>query len=100
MRARQEYALGCNDLNECLRQHVSFCLYNDFDQILQSDKITVKCCNCGHAMHVAFNEIATCIFCDDCKHEPITAEHIEKLNERLRQIKNMLLFNANHQNDP
>lgn len=87
-----EYSNGTSSIRECIQQHVSMCLMLRYDQILQSDKITVQCCECGESFKVAYSQIASIMFCDACKDTIVTQEHIRKLDERLSTIKHRLLY--------
>lgn len=78
-------------LDECLRLHTNFCLYNDFDQILQSDKVEIICCNCGSKYRVRYDELMTSMFCSDCKDIEVTKEHVERWKQQVIEIQNRLL---------
>lgn len=88
---KDEYQDGTANLEHCLRQHCAFCLYNDFDQILQTDKIAVQCCECGKTMYVKYDNIALTMFCDKCKDTQIMPKHIEALQTRLLSIQKRLI---------
>lgn len=89
---RLEYKDGATDLRETLRQHTVYCLYNDFDQIRQTDKLLVECCECGKKFRVPFNEVATRLFCDECEDTEMTMEHYERMQARLQEVRNKLLY--------
>jgi hypothetical protein len=88
---KTEYCNGTLGLRQCLEMHTIFCLYNNFDQIRQTNLIRVHCCNCGKLVLVPYHSIALTMFCDDCKDCPITTEHLEVLRQRLLTIKKQLI---------
>lgn len=91
MTIKDEYADGALGLTEVLRQHTTFCLFFDFDQIRQTDKIAVQCLECGKDIKIRFAELSTRMFCEDCKDTKVTKAHIDKLSQRIIDISNKLL---------
>jgi hypothetical protein len=65
-----------------------------FDQVLQSDKLTVTCCACDKEYKVSIDSIATCMFCADCQNTDVTKEHMLKLQSRLITVKSKLMQNV------
>lgn len=88
---RQEYAVGFANVREALQQHVAYCLYHDFDQIRHTDMLTVQCLHCSCDMHVRYADIATTLFCKDCKDADIDETVIHGLQKRLSMIRHKLL---------
>jgi hypothetical protein len=88
---KYEYAEGTTSLKACLQQHTRVCLYNDFDQIRQTNLVPVTCCECGKLFRVPYDSIAKVLFCEDCKDTSITMEHLQKLAERLKTIQQTLI---------
>jgi hypothetical protein len=89
---KAEYSNGTPSVRECIQQHVSMCLMLNFDQIRQTDLITVQCCECGKDFKVRFEDVARTMFCENCKDIEVSKEHIQKLDERLTTIKHKLLY--------
>jgi hypothetical protein len=91
---KAEYADGVSSLNETLRQHMSFCLYHNFDQILDSDLITVSCCSCNKALRLTYDKITT-MYCDDCHdtefNDDDITKHIANLKQRLSDLQYKLM---------
>lgn len=87
---RKEY-IDTSSLQFALQQHVSFCLQADFDQILQTDKVAVTCCNCSKEIRLPYEQLALQMFCDDCKDTTIELWHLDKLKQRLQTIQQKLL---------
>lgn len=87
-----EYSNGTSSIQECIQQHVSMCLMLRYDQVLQSDKVTVQCCECGKSFKVAFSQVASVMFCNACKDTIVTQEHVRRLDKRLYDIKHRLLY--------
>ena len=88
---RLEYAAGTGSLESCLQQHTNFCLFIDFDQIRQSNLITVHCCNCHKNIKLPYEQLTT-MYCKDCEDVEVTSDHIQELKQRLTTIKNQLLY--------
>jgi len=87
---KQEYD-DTTHLQSVLQQHTMFCLSEYYDQILQSDKINVSCCNCGAPMKVKYDNLVSAIHCRDCQEVIVTAKSMEALKQRLNAIQNRLM---------
>jgi hypothetical protein len=91
---RREFNDGALHLNECLRQHLAYCLYTDFDQILDTNLITVKCCACHVDIKLSYDRI-TDMYCHNCKNVDFTQEafecHAAELKARLTKIRQRLM---------
>lgn len=88
---KQEYLDSIDTLHSCLRQHAVYCMLDGFDQVLQSDKLTVTCCACDKEYKVSIDQVAINMFCEDCRDTEVTKEHMQKSQARLLTIKSKLL---------
>jgi hypothetical protein len=80
-----------NSLQDFLRCHVLYCHMSNIDQILESDKVPVKCCECGDEYKVHYDAIAKSMFCDKHIEEKVTQTHIDNLKLRLSDIQKKLM---------
>jgi len=88
---RNEYAAGVSCLREALQQHLSYCLFHDFDQIRDTDKIDVTCVHCGKHMRVSYEQLALRPCCNDCKPEDLTPDEMQRLADRLATVQSKLM---------
>lgn len=96
---KTEYQDGFANIESCLRQHTSFCLYTDFDAIMETNKVLVECCECGESYKVDYRSVASHMFCQKCIDAGIVPnkENLSKLKLRLQGIQEKLLNLENYE---
>lgn len=78
-------------LQGVLQMHIMFCLSEYYDQILQSDMLTVSCCNCSKDMKVTYDRLVHDIHCKDCQDVIVNAKSMHNLQKRLNSIQDKLM---------